>query len=129
MSDERVITVRVDGHGRIVAEGVPPGWTVVPDVSEWTCGHEASAVCAECHRELTAKSNRLAAENMLLIDKATATLEEASVWRRQAEHLVEAAKAVCDCAESDEEDRGIEAVTSDDIKTLKAAIAAFRGRP
>lgn len=34
--------------------------------AEWTCGHVAGAVCAECYRILAAKANELAEENIRL---------------------------------------------------------------
>jgi hypothetical protein len=36
---------------------------------KWTCGHEGGAVCAECHRELAARANQLAEENMRLSEQ------------------------------------------------------------
>lgn len=33
-----------------------------PGISEWSCGHTAGAVCAECYRRLAAKANELAEE-------------------------------------------------------------------
>jgi len=40
--------------------------------TEWTCGHVAGAVCAECFQELARRANQLAEENMRL----TLELEE-----------------------------------------------------
>jgi len=34
--------------------------------TEWTCGHVAGAVCAECFQELARRANQLAEENMRL---------------------------------------------------------------
>jgi hypothetical protein len=33
---------------------------------EWSCGHVAGSMCAECYSELAGKANKLAAENILL---------------------------------------------------------------
>lgn len=33
-------------------------------IEEWTCGHVASAMCAECYRLLAARANELAEENL-----------------------------------------------------------------
>jgi hypothetical protein len=33
---------------------------------DWTCGHHAGAMCAECWRELAAKAIELAEENLRL---------------------------------------------------------------
>jgi hypothetical protein len=38
-------------------------------VYEWTCGHKASSVCAECHNILVKRASELAAENERLIDR------------------------------------------------------------
>ena len=35
---------------------------------EWTCGHFAGAVCAECYRILAARAHELAEENLRLRD-------------------------------------------------------------
>jgi hypothetical protein len=37
--------------------------------AEWTCGHIAGAVCAECHRILAQRANELAVENIRLRDR------------------------------------------------------------
>jgi hypothetical protein len=37
--------------------------------AEWTCGHVAGAVCAECYRQLAAKAHALAEENRRLRDE------------------------------------------------------------
>ena len=37
--------------------------------AEWTCGHVAGAVCAECHRSLCVTMNYLAAECDRLTDE------------------------------------------------------------
>lgn len=34
----------------------------------WTCGHQAMAVCAQCHAELIQRANALAEENQRLRD-------------------------------------------------------------
>jgi Zn ribbon nucleic-acid-binding protein len=34
--------------------------------AEWTCGHIAGAVCAECYRQLAQKAHELAEENIRL---------------------------------------------------------------
>jgi hypothetical protein len=38
------------------------------DPAEWTCGHTAGMVCAECHQILARKATELAAENMRLCE-------------------------------------------------------------
>jgi hypothetical protein len=40
----------------------------MPQTSLWTCGHNASAVCAECHRLLILRANELAEQNLELRD-------------------------------------------------------------
>jgi hypothetical protein len=37
--------------------------------AEWTCGHVAGAVCAECHRILIQRANELAEENLRLRER------------------------------------------------------------
>jgi len=37
--------------------------------AEWTCGHVAGAVCAECYRLLAQKAHELAEENQRLRDE------------------------------------------------------------
>jgi hypothetical protein len=40
-----------------------------PGISEWSCGHTAGAVCAECYRRLANKANELAEEVQALRDQ------------------------------------------------------------
>jgi hypothetical protein len=42
----------------------PPTISNVPE--EWSCGHVAGSVCAECFRLLAAKAHELAEENIRL---------------------------------------------------------------
>jgi len=51
-------------------------------VAEWTCGHTAGAVCAECYRLLAQRANQLAEEHMRTLE----ALEEAreTIRRHQA---------------------------------------------
>ena len=37
--------------------------------AEWTCGHVAGAVCAQCYRELANAAHQLAEENERLRDE------------------------------------------------------------
>jgi len=37
--------------------------------AQWTCGHVAGAVCAECYRLLAQKAHELAEENQRLRDE------------------------------------------------------------
>ena len=37
--------------------------------AEWSCGHVAGAVCAECYRQLAQRANELAEENQRLRDE------------------------------------------------------------
>lgn len=43
-----------------------PAPTISNIPGEWTCGHIAGSVCAECHRILAAKAHELAEENIRL---------------------------------------------------------------
>jgi len=43
---------------------------------EWTCGHVAGSVCAECHLMLIRKANDLARENMALRELVDEALRE-----------------------------------------------------
>jgi hypothetical protein len=49
-------------------------------VWEWSCGHSAASICAECYRELAAEAHRLAEENLALRDRV-AELEILKRWR------------------------------------------------
>lgn len=56
-------------------------------LDEWTCGHVAGSVCAECHRQLIVKANALAAENMELREPRTDVVELVRKAREAARDL------------------------------------------
>jgi len=44
--------------------------------AEWTCGHVAGAVCAQCYRELANAAHQLAEENERLHERLRDTIAE-----------------------------------------------------
>jgi hypothetical protein len=56
---------------------------------EWTCGHHASAMCAECYRILAQRANELAEENLILRALTEAIGE---CWRDDCARLIKALK-------------------------------------
>jgi hypothetical protein len=55
-------------------------------IAEWTCGHLAGSMCAECFRELAMKAGELAEEGRLLRE-GVADLN--AVVSKQADQLLE----------------------------------------
>ena len=56
-----------------------------PGISEWSCGHVAGSVCAECYRQLPAKAHALAEEVQRLrdaIDEHAAEIRAALEYRQ-----------------------------------------------
>jgi len=55
----------------------------LPD--EWTCGHVAGAMCAECYRLLAQRANALAEENERLRDELALEQRLSKVLDRPSE--------------------------------------------
>jgi outer membrane murein-binding lipoprotein Lpp len=51
--------------------------------AEWSCGHVAGSMCAECYRELAAKAHELAEDNDSLRDQLAETKADLNeAWAR-----------------------------------------------
>jgi len=57
--------------------------------ADWTCGHRAGSMCAECYRELAQNANKLAAEVTRLREQK----QELQARNVELEAMVQAARA------------------------------------
>jgi septal ring factor EnvC (AmiA/AmiB activator) len=53
------------------------------DAWDWTCGHKAGAMCAQCYRELAHRANELAADNERLRQRIDDQNQEIKELREQ----------------------------------------------
>jgi hypothetical protein len=58
--DNRIGTCYLEDHARLIVAALN-GFQATAAV-EWTCGHVAGMVCAECYTELSRRANALAAQ-------------------------------------------------------------------